>query len=470
MLPTSTGAHCVVLDVGKTHVKLHVLDERQETAATHTRNNVTCADGPYPHADTDGIWSWMLEVLTDVSRKFTVDAIAVTTHGATAALVDPGVGGAGLAMPVLDYEWHGVEAATGYDDVRPPFTETLSPNLPAGLNLGRQLYWQQTTFPEQFDRARRILPYPQYWAWRLTGVAVTEVSSLGCHTDLWRPAAGAFSSLVAECGWTDRFPRLAPAWETLGTITAEVAERTGLRRDCRVHTGVHDSNASLLLFTRALPGSDFCVVSSGTWVVCMATRGALSALDEQRDMLANVDVEGRMIPCIRFMGGREYAEICRRLGASPIDRAAEADVSRVLSDDAFVLPDFSQGSGPFGGRPPEVRGPVANGAAMATLYCALMVDQCLDLLEVEDDVILVGSYLQNPLLCALIAQLRGRQRVLLSGESSGTVRGAAQLTRWTSPTSVSLTPCAPSRIVGLDAYARTWRALAANRRAPHEYG
>jgi len=463
MVRNAASAPCVVLDVGKTHVKLYVLDERQQTAATHTRDNLVREDGPYPHADTDGIWTWMLEVLAEVSRRFPVDAIAVTTHGATAALVDPDAGGAGLALPILDYEWPGVEAATGYEDIRPPFSETFSPGLPAGLNLGRQLYWQQATFPEAFDRARYILPYAQYWTWRLTGVAVSEVSSLGCHTDLWQPAARSFSSLVVERGWAGRLPRLAPAWETLGPITAEVAGRTGLSEDCRVHTGVHDSNASLLLFTRARPGADLCVVSTGTWVVCMAAGGAVAVLDERRDMLANVDVEGRMVPCIRFMGGREYAEICSRLGASPDGCASEDDVARALSDEAFVLPDFSHGSGPFGGRQPEIRGPVANGTALASLYCALMVDQCLDLLEVEDDVILVGSYLQNPLLCALVAQLRSPQAVLLSGESSGTARGAAQLTRWADATAVSLDPCAPSRIDGLADYARTWRGLAEER-------
>ena len=34
--------------------------------------------------------------------------------------------------------------------------------------------------------------YPQYWAYRLTGVLANEVTSLGCHTDLWNYRAGGF--------------------------------------------------------------------------------------------------------------------------------------------------------------------------------------------------------------------------------------------------------------------------------------
>jgi sugar (pentulose or hexulose) kinase len=36
-------------------------------------------------------------------------------------------------------------------------------------------------------RVAHILLYPQYWSWRLSGVMATEVTSLGTHTDLWRP-------------------------------------------------------------------------------------------------------------------------------------------------------------------------------------------------------------------------------------------------------------------------------------------
>ena len=50
-----------------------------------------------------------------------------------------------------------------------------------------------------------MLPWPQYWAWRLCGETASEVSSLGCHTDLWRPYAGAFSDLGAAPRWAERF-------------------------------------------------------------------------------------------------------------------------------------------------------------------------------------------------------------------------------------------------------------------------
>jgi len=449
--------NCLVLDVGKTNVKIHVLDDRQHSLATYTKDNQVLENTPYPHADVDGIWQWMMEVFRTCSAEYEIGAIAVSAHGATAALVNPSLVGNGLALPIMDYEWPGIESINNsYEKIRPSFQETYSPSLPGGLNVGRQLMWQQHHYPKEFESAEALLMYPQYWTWRLSGALVSEVSSLGCHTDLWSPTKRNFSGLVESQSWARLFPSLESAWESVGEISEAVATDSGLPASCRIHVGVHDSNASLLRFLLAKPGDDFCVVSSGTWVVCMSTEDSLNCLDQTKDMLANVDVEGNPVPCIRFMGGREYAEICAATGSATDQQATEEDIAQIISNGVMALPNFSSGSGPFGERAPELRGTPHNGAALATLYCALMVDHCLDLLNVQGDVIVVGSYLQNPLLCSLIAQLRQDQPVYVSSDEAGTVRGAAQLTTWSASVAVAAERCLPSNIASLQDYCAAW--------------
>jgi len=449
--------NCLVLDVGKTNVKIHVLDGLQRSLATYTKDNQVLNGAPYPHADVDGIWQWMMEVFRTCSAEFEIGAIAVSAHGATVALVASSLPGNGLALPIMDYEWHGVESVNeSYEQLRPSFQETYSPSLPGGLNIGRQLKWQQHHYQTEFESAEALLMYPQYWSWRLSDELISEVSSLGCHTDLWSPTDKTFSSLVTSQGWTHLFPPLASAWESIGTISEAVATESGLPKTCRVHVGVHDSNASLLRFLLAKPGEDFCVVSSGTWVVCMSNEESLHCLDQTKDMLANVDVEGNSVPCIRFMGGREYSEICAATASATDQQVTEEDIIQIISNSVMALPNFSNGSGPFGERKPEILGTPHNGAALATVYCALMVDHCLDLLHVEGDVIIVGGYLQNPLLCSLIAQLHGDQAVYVSSDEAGTVRGAAQLTDWTAPVALASQLCEPSKIANLKNYRGSW--------------
>ena len=61
-----------------------------------------------------------------------------------------------LALPVLDYEhrYPGTFARSLRLALRPTFAETFSPRLPCGLNLGAQLHYQKTVFPERLRRGR----------------------------------------------------------------------------------------------------------------------------------------------------------------------------------------------------------------------------------------------------------------------------------------------------------------------------
>ena len=218
-----------------------------------------------------------------------------------------------------------------------------------GLNLGRHIFYYERHFPAQFRQATAFLTYAQYFAWRLGGAMASEATSLGAHTDLWRPKEGDLSSMVDKLGWRRLFPLRRKAWDTLGTLKPEIAAATGLSPNVRIICGAHDSNASLVphLLSRREP---FTVISTGTWVIIMAV-GGTARLDPEADMLANVDV-GRPVPTARFMGGREYAVLA---GDAPAD-ADEADVDAIIASGVLALPAFSDQGGPFASRKGVIEG------------------------------------------------------------------------------------------------------------------
>ncbi|MDO3386663.1 FGGY family carbohydrate kinase [Gilvimarinus sp. SDUM040013] len=450
----------VVLDIGKTNIKVHVLDKHMESVFEQAKPNIVMDADPYPHFDVDAIWDWFLSVLQDVAEQFTVRAISVTTHGATAALIDRLSGGNGLVLPILDYEFTGPDSVShDYAEVRSPFAETSSPSLPAGMNLGRQLYWQQNRFPDQFGQATDILLYPQYWVWRLTGRCCSEVTSLGCHTDLWAPAKGGYSQMVDRMGWRSLFAEIKPAASMAGAVSAEVSQKTGLPESCLVTVGIHDSNASYLRYVKASKGEPFSVISTGTWAITMTNGGKDVVLDESRDMLMNVDFQRAPVACARFMAGREYETICHKMGSFPSQLFSLREIELILETDSYALPAFCQGSGPFSGKVGALHADakLINGAALASLYCALMLDFELDLLKAEGDVFLEGAFLKNALLCQLLATLRGEQRLFLSSDSTGTVRGAAALADPEAPLAEDRARCEPLSLPGLLSYRERWR-------------
>ncbi|WP_377298933.1 FGGY-family carbohydrate kinase [Rhizobium sp. SGZ-381] len=454
-------ARVAVLDVGKTNAKVAILDcaSGQELDMRRVRNHVIDAP-PYPHYDIEALWRFFRKALQELAGSVGFDAISITTHGASAALVD--VSGE-LALPVLDYEHRyppAIEEA--YAALRPPFIETFSPALPGGLNLGAQLHYQKTVFADEFARVAQIMTYPQYWAFRLTGIAANEVTSLGCHTDLWCPRDGGWSGLVDALGIRQQMAPVRSAFDRLGDLLPQLAAELGLPSPVPVFCGLHDSNASLLahLVGREPP---FSVVSTGTWVVSFAVGGDLDHLDPARDTLANVDAYGRAVPSARFMGGREYEMLASALGPLDSQVGVLQALPAVIASGLMLLPNVAEGSGPFPGRRMrwiERKGGEGPGRqdrwAAASLYLALMTEACLDLLGADGPVLVEGPFAANEAYLAALAGLLGRSVLALAG-STGTTHGAALLCGSALPSETGRA-VVPLSAEGLAAYRAQWRS------------
>jgi sugar (pentulose or hexulose) kinase len=330
-----------------------------------------------------------------------------------------------------------------------------------GLNIGAQLHYQQSAFPAAFANVATIVTYAQYWAARLTGIAANEVTSLGCHTDLWNPRESSYSSLVDTL---DIRPLMAPirsAFDALGPVLPEISEEIGLSKPVPVYCGIHDSNASLLphLVSRQAP---FAVVSTGTWVVNFGVGGDLDHLDPKRDTLANVDAYGRAVPSSRFMGGREFEILSAKIGPVSIEDAVAA-MPDVIEKSMMLLPNVAPGSGPFQGK--ERRWVNAEAAsagehyAAVCLYLALMTEACLGLIGAGGPVVVEGPFSLNETYLDVVAALTGRDVFAVPG-STGTSAGAALLTG-IAPMTGKEKHFPPREIFHLPEYRRCWYAALA---------
>jgi sugar (pentulose or hexulose) kinase len=444
-----------VIDVGKTNAKLALVDAATlAEVAVVTRPNTPLQGPPYPHFDLEGHWAFFLHHLARFHAQHGVDAISVTTHGAAAVLLDAD---GTLATPMLDYEHTGPDdLAVDYTALRPDFALTGSPRLPMGLNLGAQLHWLLATQAGLRDRLAHVLTYPQYWGWRLTGQMACDVSSLGCHTDLWDPRKGGFSPLVDRLGLTGKIAPPRHPDERLGTLHPGLAAQTGLSPHTPVSVGIHDSNASLLPYLSGRKGP-FSVVSTGTWVICMAMNGRATPLDLARDVLVNVNALGQAVPSARFMGGREF-ELIRQgdtIAPSPADRAA------VLDRPIHLLPSVEATSGPFPGRQMRwTHDPATSGQRLLALswYLALMTRTCLDLAGAEGPVIVEGPFARNADYLAMLSAL-SPGGVQVAASATGTSVGAALLCLTTPPVPTTSPVAVPPDAPQLAAYAAHWRQL-----------
>ncbi|HEY1888788.1 MAG TPA: hypothetical protein VGG63_00165 [Steroidobacteraceae bacterium] len=415
-----------IVDIGKTQSRLFIAEPGGGIVSRSHREHSGRNDSTViRQLDIRGIEEWLLGTLRSHPDRQRIGTLVPIAHGAAAALIDED----GSVLLAPDYEDSRFDSvAESYRPLRDPFGLSYSPFLPLGLNLGRQLFYLESRAPEILARARQLLLYPQFWAWRLSGVAASELTSLGCHSDLWRPLTGHPTDLAVSRGWTSLLPPLCAARDILGPVSAELARLTGLNSDCRVLTGLHDSNTSLLAHLAEHHTGALAVVSSGTWTVVMARGASPQRVREHLDMLVNVDATGSPVVTARFMGGREYELIAGPSGLQA--QPSHADLEAVIGTRALALPSFSRAGGPFAsttGRlivaqrlgPPRL-------AALATLYVALMSDYVLDLIEFDGDVFVEGPLAQNGAYLDVLAALRPGRRILVS-RGSAAVAAAALL-------------------------------------------
>lgn len=442
-----------VIDVGKTNAKLALVDLADlSEIAVRTRPNRVLQMAPYPQYDLEGHWQFFCAGLREFQRDFGVDGISITTHGAAATLI----GHDGQALPMLDYEHRGPDdLAEVYDALRPDFTETGSPRLSMGLNLGAQLHWQFATDPSLRERVKHIVTYLQYWGYRLTGELACDLCSLGCHTDLWLPQKSQFSSLVDHLGIRELLaPPRRPA-QILGGISASAALETCLPAGLPVAVGIHDSNASLYPHLLARDGA-FSVVSTGTWVIMMAMRGDASPLDPTRDTLINVNGLGEPVPSARFMGGREFDMI----NQGWTGKATDADRDAVYAQSIMLLPAVEPSSGPFAGQ--KMRWtvePQTEGQRMVALsnYLALMTHTGLEMIGAKGPCVVEGPFARNVDYLNMLATFCP-DGVEPKTSATGTSIGTALLFGQTAPMSVPTQR--PSGDIRQSKYAREWNSRA----------
>jgi len=456
MSDTKVYRRIAVIDIGKTNAKVVVLDAKTgaEIAVVKTANSVL-KSGPYPHYDIEGLWDFIIAALKGFAAAPGFDVISITTHGASAVML---AADGRLAMPVLDYE-HGYPQAVQdvYARLRPSFAETFSPALSVGLNVGAQIHYLKSIFPADFARVATILTYPQYWAFRLTGIAANEVTSLGCHTDLWNPTTQGYSSLVDTLGIRALMAPVRSAFDALGPVLPALAMDLGLTKSIPVYCGIHDSNASLLphLVENEAP---FAVVSTGTWVISFGVGGDLEHLDPARDTLANVDAYGRAVPSSRFMGGREFELLAAEIGTAAPE-AIEAALEPAIGKGLMLLPNIVEGSGPF---PGSKRRWIADNAASnaerlaaVSLYLALMTEACLGLISARGPIFVEGPFALNRAYLKALSALTNTDVIALAG-STGTSQGAALLTG-IRPATTAENLAVRAELAGLTRYRQAWR-------------
>ena len=406
----------IVLDIGKTNVKLTFVDSTNNKTIKFFK---TKQKNIYRHGikilNSNSIFEWALKKITYIGRKHNLDKFVCTAHGTSIALIsydDKEL------LACTDYEYKFDKLFNSYKKIAPKFNESFSPFLENGLNIGQQIYYLYKRKQKLIKETKYILNYPQYIVWKLTSSFSSEISYVGCHTHLWDFKRNKLSSFVKKIKLEKKFPKIRKAWDTIG-------QRKIGESNLKIINGIHDSNASYLYFKNS-DIKNFTLVSTGTWYIIFNQKTPLKNLNPALDMLANIDVFGKPVPTMRFMGGREYDHL---MGVFKISNKTRA-IKDFSFHDYLIYPSYASGGGfsinkiNIGFYEGLNKGQIYY---LICLYISFVINFCLNQMRSSNTIILDGPITKNITIMKILSSLRKKQIVLKNKREIGTTLGATNL-------------------------------------------
>jgi rhamnulokinase len=165
------------------------------------------------------------------------------------------------------------------------------------FNTIYQLSAHKAEFPEQWERAACWLTLPEYFQFRLSGVAAQEYTEAST-TQMLDVRTRAWSAEIAAALGLDlaKFPRIVQSGTVLGKLRPEVGKQTGLADTQVIAPACHDTGSAVAGIP--FPHEGLVFISSGTWsLVGTVLLDPVVRWDEGR----NFTNEGGAAGSVRFL-------------------------------------------------------------------------------------------------------------------------------------------------------------------------
>ena len=148
----------------------------------------------------------------------------------------------------------------------------------------------------------------------VSGKYFSELTSIGCHTNLWDFSKQQYHRWVEEEGIIDKLAPLVPS----NHISTQENENK-----ISVGVGLHDSSAALIPYLASFT-EPFVLISTGTWCISLNPFNdtLLTHEELQHDCLCYLTYKGKPVKASRIFAGNEHEEQVKRLAdhfSKPVD-------------------------------------------------------------------------------------------------------------------------------------------------------
>ena len=303
--------HIAIFDIGKTNKKLFVFDEGYHIVFEKSKQLPETADEDvYPCEDVHSLAQWLRSSLSEVRQlpEFQITAVNFSGYGASFVYIDER---GEIVGPLYNYLKPYPEALQRqfyktYGGEEEFARRTASPVL-GSLNSGMQLYRLKYEQPAVFQKIKYALHLPQFLSWLISGKPVSDLTSIGCHTNLWDFTKNDYHDWVHREGIFEKLPPLFKSTVLLSTVHSPQFE---------VGVGIHDSSAALIPYLASFEGP-FVLLSTGTWSISLNPFNnlPLTSVELAQDCLCYLTGGGRPVKASRLFAGHEHDEAVKKIAA-----------------------------------------------------------------------------------------------------------------------------------------------------------
>lgn len=300
----------LIYDVGKTNKKVLLFDEDYKVVFEKSQPfEETKDEDGFPCEDVQQLTDWLKDSLAMVlaDQRFEVKAINFSGYGASFVYLNA----AGeTILPLYNYLKPFPEALkhlfySTYGGESLVAKQTASPVL-GSLNSGMQLYRLKYEQPGNYEKIAHALHLPQYLSYVLGGGLHAEITSIGCHTNLWNFQDQQYHAWVNQEGLDHKFPPIRSS-ASVGKVIDD---------NIKVGVGLHDSSAALIPYLASF-SEPFILLSTGTWCISLNpfNHSLLTDYELQHDCLCYISYQGNPVKASRLFAGYEHEEQVKRLAA-----------------------------------------------------------------------------------------------------------------------------------------------------------
>jgi len=298
-----------VFDIGKTNKKVFLFNENYQIVWEQSVvfPEIVDEDG-FPCEDINALKNWIVYRFAEMEalKEYNLKAINFSTYGASFVYVDQE--GNNLT-PLYNYlkpypKTLKEKFYSKYNGEEKFATKTASPVL-GSLNSGMQIYRLKNENTSLFDKVNYCLHLPQYLSSLLTGQFFTDITSVGCHTNLWNFKKMKYHKWLRK---EDIITKIAPMHSAEETLP--LLENTAIS----VGIGLHDSSSALIPYILNFT-EPFVLLSTGTWVITMNpfNNQPLTFEELQDDCLCFLHFQGKPVKASRLFSGNEHEVQTKRL-------------------------------------------------------------------------------------------------------------------------------------------------------------